>query len=120
MNITWKKTFKSMIIVLILLLISTILINTLYYFDVISAELTKYFKLIFSIFSFFIGGFYMGKNSPDKGYKYGLRLSLLIVIFFIIMGIIMNNLEVSRIIFYLITIFCITFGSMIGINKKTK
>ncbi len=61
----------------------------------------------------------MGKNSPSKGYIYGLRLSLIIILIIIVMGIIFKNIDISRIIFYLIIIFCITFGSMLGINKKT-
>ena len=61
----------------------------------------------------------MGKNSPNKGYLYGLRLSLIIIILLLILGIIFNNLNLSRIIYYLIITFTITFGAMLGINKKT-
>ncbi len=60
----------------------------------------------------------MGRNSPNKGYFYGIRLSLITVIILIIFGIIFNNIKISRIIYYLIVTFCITFGSIIGINKK--
>lgn len=119
MKLNWLSTFKALIIIFSILLLSTILLNTLYYFDVLGNNAIKYFKLIFSMIAFLIGGLYMGMNSPNKGYIYGLRLSLIVIIIFLIFGVIFNNLEVKRIIYYLIITFCITFGSMIGINKKT-
>ena len=119
MNIIWKKTFKALLIILILLLISISLINILYYFDVIDNNIIRYFKMLLSIITFFIGGLYMGKNSPSKGYINGLRLSVIIILIMLVMGIIFKNIDIPRIIYYLIIIFCITFGSMLGINKKT-
>ena len=119
MNIIWKKTFKALLLILLLLLISSLIINTLYYFDIINNNIVRYFKLFLSILSMFIGGLYMGKNSPNKGYLYGLKLSILTIIIFLIFGIIFNNLKISRIIYYFIITFTITFGSMLGINKKT-
>ena len=118
MKLVWQKTVYALIILFSLILISTLLINLLYYFDVISHNLVKYLKMILLILSFLITGVYMGKNSPNKGYLYGMRLSLIVIIIFIIFGIIFNNLSFKRIIYYLITTICITFGSMIGINKK--
>lgn len=118
--IKWNKTLKALFIIFIMLFISTIIINVLYYFDIINNNLIKYFKLILSLISFFIGGLYLGKNSPNKGYIYGLRLSLLTIIILIIFGIVFNNLKLSRIIYYLIVTACITFGSILGINQKSK
>ena len=118
MNIIWKKTIKALSIIFILLFISTLVINILYYFDIINNNTIRYFKMIVSILCFFIGGIYMGKNSPNKGYIYGLRLSLITIIIFTVMGIIFNNLKLSRLIYFLIVTFCITFGAMLGINKK--
>ena len=119
MNIIWKKTLKALLIILISIIITSLLINLFYYFDIINNNLVKYLKMILSMLSFFLGGIYMGKNSPNKGYLYGLRLSLIIIILLLILGIIFNNLNLSRIIYYLIITFTITFGAMLGINKKT-
>ena len=60
----------------------------------------------------------MGKSCPNKGYFYGLRLSLIMIILLITFSIIFNNINFIQIIYYFIAIFCITFGAMIGINKK--
>lgn len=119
MKLVWKETLKAVIIILSLLVISCLFINILYYFDIINNTTIKFIKMIMSILSFFIGGIYMGKNSPNKGYLYGLRLSLIMILIFLIFGIIFNNLEIKRLIYYIICLFCITFGAMIGINKKT-
>jgi len=118
MKLVWHETIKAMVIILSLIIISTLIINLLYYFDIINNNVTKYLKMFFLVISFLIGGIYMGKHSPNKGYFYGLRLSFITIIIFVIFGIIFNNLSITRIIYYLITTFCITFGAMIGINKK--
>ena len=118
MNIIWKKTFQSCLIIFTLIILLTLLVNTLYYLDIISNNSVKYLKMLLTLLSFFIGGFYMGKASPNKGYVYGLRLSLIIITILLIISIIFHELKISRIIYFLIITFCITFGSMIGINKK--
>ena len=111
--------FKSVALIMVLLFISSIIINTLYYFDVINNNLVKYFKMFLSIISFFIGGINIGKKTDNKGYISGLKLSLIIVIIITLLSIIIGNFSISRIIYLLILTTAITFGSMIGINKKT-
>lgn len=118
MNITWKKTGIALLIIFLLIIIFSFFINTLYYFDILSNNIVRYLKMIYLISSFFIGGIYMGLNSPNKGYLYGLRLSLIYIIISIILSIIFNKITLSKIIYYIILTSCITFGSMIGINKK--
>ena len=118
MSNTIKNFIKAGLIIIVLLLVFSLIINVLYYFDIINNNATKYIKMFLSILSFFIGGLYIGKNSMSKGYINGLKLSLIIILLFFIIGLILNNLSFSRIIYYLITITCITFGAMIGISKK--
>lgn len=111
-------TLRALLLIFIFLVLGTLLLNTLYYFDILSNNMIKYGKILISILSFFLGGIYLGRNSPNKGYLYGIRLSIIVIIIYIVFGIIFNNITLSRIIFYLIVSFCITFGAMIGINKK--
>lgn len=118
MNITWKKTGIALLIIILLIIFFSFLINTLYYCDVLSNNTVRYFKMIYLILSFFIGGIYMGLNSPNKGYLYGLRLSLIYIVISLFLSIIFNKISFSKIIYYIILTSCITFGSMIGINKK--
>jgi len=109
---------KATLLITILLFISAFIINILYYYDIINNNLIKYFKMFLSIFSLFVGGIYIGKKANSKGYINGLKLSLIIVFIFIIISMIVNNFKISRIIYYLIMTICITFGSMLGINRK--
>ena len=118
MNKNIINLLKSILLILGLLLVSSIIINILYYFDIINNNFIKYLKMILSIISFFIGGIYIGRKSISKGYINGLKLSLIVVIVSLILGVIFNNLKLSRIIYYILTTISITFGSMIGINKK--
>ena len=118
MNKNIINLLKSSLLIFILLLILSLILNTLYYFDIINNNLIKYFKMFLSITIFFIGGLYIGKKSNSKGYINGLKLSLIVVLSMIVFSIIFSNFKLSRIIYYLITTTCITFGSMIGINKK--
>ena len=118
MSYTIKNFVKSVLIIIVLLIILSLVINILYYFDIINNNVVKYIKMFLLILTFFIGGLYIGKNSIAKGYINGLKLSLIMVLLFFIIGLIFNNLSFSRIIYYLITITCITFGAMIGISKK--
>jgi len=118
MKFDYKKYLYATILIVLLIIFLSLLVNTLYYYDVISNNLVKYFKMIIAVISFFLGGIYIGLNSPNKGYLYGLKESLIAIIILITCGIIFDNIKLSNIIYYLITTICITFGSMIGINKK--
>ena len=118
MNNLIKNYVKATLIILGLLFIFSIIFNILYYYDILNNNSLKYFKMLVSIISFFIGGIFIGKKSLNKGYINGLKLSLIIVIIFVTIGIIFNNINFTRIFYYLIMSTCITFGAMIGINKK--
>ena len=117
MNLIFKYFLKAAAIIIGLLFLFSIIINLLYYFDIINNNISKYIKMLLSIISFFIGGLYIGKKSTSKGYMNGLKLSFVMIILFITIGIILNNISFSRIIYYIIVTICITFGSMIGISK---
>ena len=118
MSNTLKTFLKSILIIIVGLFISSIIINTLYYFDMVSNNVIKYLKMFFSITIFFISGLYIGKKSISKGYINGLKLSLIMMVLFILLGIIFNNIKLLRTVYYLIMMTCITFGAMIGINKN--
>ncbi len=72
-----------------------------------------------SLIVFFLGGIYIGKKTEAKGYINGLKLSIIMVIITFILNILFNNFKLIKIVYYLLTTICITFGSMVGINKKS-
>ena len=118
MNLIIKNYLKAILVIIIGLFTASLVINIFYYFDIISNSSIKYYKMFSSILFFFIGGIYIGKKTISKGYINGLKLSLFIITIFLLLGLIFNNFELSRIVYYLITTSCITFGAMIGISKK--
>ena len=82
--------------------------------------MTTYIKFIIGIISFIIGGYFIGNKSTKKGYIKGIKFSLILIIFMIIISIIFNTFKYKSIIYYLVLIISSTIGSMIGINKKNK
>ncbi len=114
----FKIYSKSLLWFLISLIIILLIINTLYYFDLISNNLVKYFKLISILIPSFLSGLIRGFNSLNKGYLYGLKLSFIIIIVLFIISIILKEFNTLDLLYYLIISLTITFGSMIGINKR--
>ena len=94
------------------------IITIFYYFDILSNQVIKYFKIVILLLSCLIGGIYIGKKSSNKGYLSGIKLSLIIVFIFLITTLIMKSFKIYNLVYYLIIIITTTIGSMIGINKK--
>lgn len=113
-----KLYLKSILWFIIPLLIFVLIINTLYYFDIINNTTIKYFKILSILISSFTCGFIRGKTSINKGYLNGLKLSSIIVLFFFILSLLFKEFNLLDLIYYIIITLTITFGSMVGINKK--
>ena len=114
----YYKYFYSLLISLFILIVLSLIINLLYYYDVISTSSINYFKIMIIIISFFISGFILGKKTINKGYLEGIKLSIITIIIMILLSIILHSFKISNILYYLITSISIIFGSMIGITKK--
>lgn len=113
-----KIYLKSILSFFVSLLFLLLTINILYFFDIIDNSIIKFLKIFVILISSFIGGFIRGFNSTTKGYINGLKLSAIIISFFLIINISLTKFNFSNIIYYIIILLTITFGSMIGINKK--
>ena len=69
----------------------------------------------------FIIGIITGKNTNSKGYLKGLLVSVICILILTLLSIIFKfTLNINSIIYYIILIISTIFGSMLGINKKTK
>ena len=117
-----KKLGFSFIYIIASLLIITFILTLLNYFNIISDKIISIFKILIPIVSLFIGGFYIGKNSNNKGYLEGLKLGSIFSIFLLIFNFLAlsNSFKLKYLLFYLIIIVSSILGSMIGININKK
>lgn len=117
-----KKLGFSFLYIIGTLLISTFIITFLNYFNIISDKVISIFKILIPIISLFIGGFYIGKRSNNKGYLEGLKLGSLFSIFLLIFNFLAlsNSFKLKYLLFYIIIITSSILGSMIGINRKKR
>ena len=111
---------KCFIYMVSILLISTFVITILNYFNIFNGKVVTFFKIIIALISMFVGGFIMGKNSKQKGWLEGLKLGLIILLTLVLINylILRQSFQVRNLIYYLILLSSVIFGSMIGINKK--
>jgi len=109
---------KGFLLFLIPFIILLFILTIFYYFDILSNQTIKYFKIIILLFSCLLCGFYIGKNSPSKGYLNGIKSSLIIVVLLLLATLIMKSFKLYNLVYYLIIVITTTIGSMIGINKK--
>ncbi len=112
------KYLKSSIYTLCILIVSTIVITILNYFNVLMGNVLKITELLIPIISIFIGSYILGKNSNNKGYIEGLKYGMAWIILFLIINLISKNFTYLSLIYYLILIIIAIVSSIIGINRR--
>lgn len=115
-----KNIGLTFLIMLGIILISSLILTTLNYFDIFSKGTLSIFKIIVIVITYFIGGLLIGKKSSKKGWLEGLKFGLIvstILIIFNILGL-QQKFDLKLIFYYIILISSTILGSMIGINKK--
>jgi len=107
---------------LLIILLTTLFITSLNYFNVIGKNMLSIFKILIAVSTLFIGGFMMGKKSKQKGWLEGLKLGLIFIIILVLFNTLglQNKIEFKNILYYMILIISSIFGGMIGINKSIK
>ena len=79
-----KKIGFSFLYIIGTILVTTFIVTFLNYFNIISDKSISIFKIFIPVISLFIGGFYIGKKSNNKGYLEGLKLGSIFSIFLLI------------------------------------
>lgn len=103
------------------LLLLLLLFTTLYYFNWIGHKTWSVIELVLPLFSCFISGIIIGRKSSKKGWLEGSKLSGIVILFFLLFSLcIGSSLTLQTLIYYVIMISVIIFGSMIGINFQKK
>lgn len=102
------------------LLVLTLLSTTFYYFNFMGNKVYEVLQFIIPIISFLTGGFVMGKHAKHNGWKEGLKLGFFTSILFLLFTFLglQQKLLLPNLIYFIVIVVTITFGSMIGINYK--
>ena len=77
-------TFSSLIIFLLLT-------TTLYYFNIISPTTYNILKIITLLLTILINSFLLGRRSISKGYLEGLKLSIMLIVIFLILTLLLTK-----------------------------
>ena len=123
MNIIYLKNFlKTMGLCLTLFLLITLLATTLNFFNIITTNTMNLFKMIIPVITILISGIYLGNKAKSKGWKEGLKLSIVIIILLLLIHLIWmrNTFGIKNIFYYSILMISSMVGSIIGINIKRK
>lgn len=116
-----KKLGKSTLFTLISIFLLGLILNTLYYFDIISNNIYNIMKMIIVLGSLFINSFLLGKDSNKYGIVEGLKLGSIFLLIIIILKLIINSsFDIRTLIYSIIILLTSSVGAIIGINKKTK
>lgn len=104
------------------MLILSLILSILNYFDIFSVKICYIISWIFMLFFQFFTGIFYGRKAEKNGYLEGLKWSgiFLLLLVFINVVFFQSGFPLARIIYYLILAITTVIGSMIGINKKMK
>ena len=123
MNINYLKNYlKSFLLCISSILLLTLLFTTFNYFNWMSTPTMNLIKMFIPIFSLVLGGIYLGSKALKRGWMEGLKLSLLILFFFILLHLLWlkEGFELKNLLYGIILCISTMVGSMIGINVKRK
>jgi len=109
---------KSTIYTLITILIETIIIAILNYFNILSGTPLKIINLLIPLIGVLLGSFVLGKKTTQKGYIEGLKHGTIWILILLAVNLITKNFHITSIIYYIILLLASTFSGVLGINSK--
>lgn len=113
-----KKILNSLLTFFIIILVGTLVITILNYFNMLSNSIISIIKLILPILGMFISSYRLGKTSEKKGYLEGLKFGGIVILTFSLLVILLDKFELKSLIYYLILILTSIMSSTVGINRK--
>ncbi|HIT38320.1 MAG TPA: TIGR04086 family membrane protein [Candidatus Onthousia faecipullorum] len=114
-----KKIGKVSLFTFISIIILGLLLNTLYYFDIISNNVYNIAKMIIVLVILFINALLLGKSSDKYGLVEGLKLGGIFLLIMVILKITLNSsFDIRTLIYSIIVLLTTSVGAIIGINKK--
>ena len=114
-----KKIGKFILITFVSIIILGLILNTLYYFDVISNNIYNIIKMVIVLGVLFINALFLGKSSNKYGIVEGLKLGTIFLLVMIILKLITSSsFDIRTFIYSFIILLTTSVGAVIGINKK--
>ena len=116
---TIKKYTFRFLYTLIGIVISLLLITTLYHFNLISSNIYQALKFVLLLANILISGIILGKKATSKGYLEGIKLGIfMILLCFLITLVTGQDLKIRILLYDSMILITSILGGMIGINKK--
>ena len=116
-----KKLGKFLLIIFSSILILGLLLNTLYYFDIVNNNIYNIMKMLIVLVTLFVSALFFGKSSLKYGIVEGLKLGAIFLLVMVILKTITNSpFDIRTIIYSIIILLTTSVGAVIGINKKEK
>ena len=113
-----KKILNYLLRFFIILLVGTLVITLVNYFDILGSKIVSILRLILPLGAMFVSSYGLGKSSDKKGYLEGLKLGGIIILIFMVLVLLLDKLSFKCILYYAIMMLTSVMGSMIGINRK--
>lgn len=113
-----KKYIISLGYTLGIILVFTIILTILNYFDLLGVKVINILKLIIPIIATIVGAYYAGNNSDRKGYQTGIKYGILLSIISFIFILIFSSINLLSFVYIIIIILSSMIGSIFGINRK--
>ena len=113
-----KKYIISLGYTLGIILIFTIILTILNYFDLLGVKVINILKLIIPIIATIVGAYHVGNNSDRKGYQTGIKYGILLSIISFIFILIFSSINLLSFVYIIILILSSMIGSILGINRK--
>ena len=110
---------KKYFILSSIIIIFNLIISLIYMLSNISYNVISSISLIFYLISFMALGFIIAKKSKNKGLIIGLKTSSIVIVILFILSLLFRCVfNINNIIYYLLILLSILFGSIISKNIK--
>lgn len=109
---------KNILYTLITILIGTLIITILNYFNVLSGPTLKIISLIIPLIGVSLSSFLLGRKTTQKGYIEGLKYGMIWLLVLLTVNLTTKNFYITSIIYYIILLLLSILSGIIGINNK--
>ncbi len=109
---------KSISLFILIFIIYLFIISIFSYYEIIPFKTIGIINYIVILLLFFILGYKSAHLEGKKGYLNGFLVSLVLVILFMLITLIIDKINFSKLVYYLTLIASSVTGGIIGVGKK--